>query len=196
MSRIAFPELIQRVRSGDELAIQELVNNYGDALKREIRFSLMDSKLKRVVSESDICQSVIMRLITGIWAGSYDFESSEQLNGLLKRMVKNKIVDLTRYWQAQRRDIRRDATTKNSAEQLENRQQATPSKILADTEMVTKIKNEMNERELQIMELRQSQVNWVTIAESLDGVSSPDAVRKQYSRTIERIVKEFDPFQD
>ena len=107
MQSSTFADLMQRVRGGDDQAVRTLVEEYGDAIRREVRFSLLDGRVRRFVSESDICQSVLTRLCLGLWAGNYEIDDPAQLIGLLKTMVHARVIDWTRHERAQRRDIRR-----------------------------------------------------------------------------------------
>ena len=49
-----FTSLIQRVRAGDEQAVQELVRDYEPFIRRSIRIRLRDPRLRRVFDSTDI----------------------------------------------------------------------------------------------------------------------------------------------
>ncbi len=107
MGPTTFRDLIARIRSGDHEAVRLLQEEYGEALEREVRFALYDSRLRRIIGESDVCQSVLMRFCVGLWAGNYEIETPAQLLALLKTMVRSRVVDWARYAKSDRRDIRR-----------------------------------------------------------------------------------------
>jgi len=54
-----FSQRVTRAQQGDADALERLLTDYGDAIQREIRFCLLVQRLRRVVGESDVYQSVI-----------------------------------------------------------------------------------------------------------------------------------------
>ena len=56
---IPIAELIGRVRDGDARAAEELVRRYEPLIRREVRFRLHDSRLRRVFDSMDVCQPVL-----------------------------------------------------------------------------------------------------------------------------------------
>jgi len=189
MSELTFADLIERLRQGDEAAVQILVDDYSDAIRREVRFSLLDSRIRRMVTESDICQSVFTRFCLGLWAGTYQVEQPEQLVGLLKTMVRAKVVDWTRHAKAQRRDVRRSVPMDTQVGQVQAARDRTPSQIVSDGEVLDRLRQNLSERELKILELRQQQYQWPQIADMLGGETKPEALRKQYERAMSRAIE-------
>src|SRR4051794_40521738 len=100
MENVGFAELVDRAGRGEREAALYLIERYESAIRRQVRFSLMDNKLRRVLEETDICQSVMGQFFNGLGAGRFELEGPEQLIGLLKQMVRNKITDEARYWRA------------------------------------------------------------------------------------------------
>lgn len=185
-----FSELIGRVRGGDSLAVGEFLGQYEDALRREIRFLLLDARLRRIVSESDVCQSVMFRFLVGLWSGQYEVQQPEELMGLLKRMVRCRVADLARHWTAQCRDVRRNISNDNGRE-LENVSAcASPSQRVADAELLEEIRQRLGERPRKILALRQQQMSWDEIARHLGEPARPEALRKQYERALARVARE------
>ena len=95
-----FSDLIDCLRAGDSTAAQRFLDQYGEAVTREVRFVLLDARLRRIVSDSDVCQSVLAQFFFGLWAGKYEFERPADLMGLLRTMVHTRVADLARYWTA------------------------------------------------------------------------------------------------
>ncbi|MCI0462326.1 MAG: ECF-type sigma factor [Gemmataceae bacterium] len=96
MTAEGFAEFLRRIRAGDESAAAELVRQYEPLLRREIRMRLTDPTLHRLVSASDICQSVLLSFFVRAAAGQYELERPEDLRQLLVRMAQNKIADQAR----------------------------------------------------------------------------------------------------
>jgi len=69
MADVTLTTLIERIRRGDSEAVRLFVDEYQGAVEREVRFALLDRRLRRIVSESDVKQSVIMRFVVDLWAG-------------------------------------------------------------------------------------------------------------------------------
>src|SRR5436190_18720469 len=108
MGSPGFAELVSRAGRGEKEATHRLIEQYESAIRRQVRFTLMDNKLRRVLEETDVCQSVMGQFFNGLSAGRFELDGPEQLVGLLKQMVKNKITDQARYWRAGRRDFLRN----------------------------------------------------------------------------------------
>lgn len=82
--------IIQRVRSGDEAAAQELWNRYSDQIVEVARRSLKDSS-RRVQDEEDVAVIAFKSLLAGITAGRFpELDHREQLWRLLMVITTRK----------------------------------------------------------------------------------------------------------
>lgn len=190
MAPITFEELIARVRRGDEEAVQLLIAEYGEAVRREIRFSLFGTHLRRIISESDIYQSVLSRFCIDLWAGRYEFEGPADLRGLLKAMVRARVADTVKYWEAQKRDMRRHADVESGLERVACKPDESPSQIAAQRELTEEFHRRLSAEERQILTLRQQGLGWPAIEKSLGNGRTADAIRKQYERALSRVSAE------
>lgn len=89
-----FADLIQLARQGDEDAVQQLLDVYGEHIFRVVRRNLQ-RRLRRQFDSADIVQDVW----ASFFAGSKrhrTFNSPEELVRALVSMARNKIVDTTR----------------------------------------------------------------------------------------------------
>ncbi|MBL8849020.1 MAG: sigma-70 family RNA polymerase sigma factor [Planctomycetaceae bacterium] len=183
-----FQNLLERVRHGDTAAFAVLVEQYGPAIRREVRFRVLDGKLKRQIEESDILQSVLLRLWLGIWAGELEIDTPEGLYRLLQTMTRNRIVDAVRHWTAECRDVRvQRPINLNLAEASDDR----PSQILEVTETLELLRRTMPERERRILEARQAGRDWDSIAQDLGDGAPSDSVRRQHQRVVMRLLANF-----
>ncbi|NUQ66303.1 MAG: RNA polymerase subunit sigma-24 [Pirellulales bacterium] len=185
-----FSELIRRVQGGDTAAVEEFLGRYEGAIRREIRFLLLDARLRQVVSESDVCQSVVIRFLVGLWSGKYEIGQPEELVGLLKKMVRARVADLARHWTAQRRDVRRNISTENARSVEGMAAEASPSQLVANAELLEEIKRRLSDRQQRILAMRQQRMTWAEIAGELGDTAGPEAVRKQYERALARVAEE------
>src|SRR4051794_9094199 len=136
MENVGFAELVDRAGRGEREAALYLIERYESAIRRQVRFSLMDNKLRRVLEETDICQSVMGQFFNGLGAGRFELEGPEQLIGLLKQMVRNKITDEARYWRAGCRDYMRNVSPRGSADPVEPiSPQPTPRRVVGQNEV-------------------------------------------------------------
>jgi len=185
-----FHELLDRLRAGDEDAARELIDRYGDLVRREIRFRLRDSRLFRVVGESDLFRSAMSRFIWGLQLGKFDVHSPAELAGLLRKIAERRVCGASRFWLAQCRDVRRHADLGNSPETMYASADPTPSKALSEKELVAETIARLPESVRQVLRWRQDGLGWAQIAERMGPAASPDAVRKQYERAIDRVAAE------
>jgi RNA polymerase sigma-70 factor (ECF subfamily) len=180
-----FPELIHRVRGGDEQAAADLVHRYEPEIRREVRFLLRDPFLRRTFDSMDICQSVMGSFFLRAALGEYDLDRPEDLIRLLISMTRNKVVDATRRQRAQRRDHRR--STSLEAVDLEA-STPSPSQIAEGRELLAAFRDRLSDDERQLADLRALGREWADIARQVGGTA--EARRKQLTRAIARVSRE------
>src|SRR5262245_55789534 len=131
----SFQELMSRVRAGDQSAAGELVTRYEPAIRRAVRFRLVDAQLSRLFDSMDICQSVMASFFLRVASGQFDIEQPEQLVKLLSAMARNKLAGQARAQQRQRRDYRRVEGGMPSDQRVID-QEASPSLQVAGHELL------------------------------------------------------------
>jgi DNA-directed RNA polymerase specialized sigma24 family protein len=99
-----FLDLIRRVRGGDPAAAAQLVERYLPAVRRVIRLSLRDSRMRRVLDSMDVCQGVLASFFIRAASGEYDLDSPARLLRLLVVMARNKLVSASRSYYVARRE--------------------------------------------------------------------------------------------
>jgi RNA polymerase sigma factor (sigma-70 family) len=186
MDEPGFSELVEQGRRGDPDAARLLVERYESAIRRQVRFTLRDNRLRRVLEESDICQSVLGQFFVGLWAGRFEFDGPEQLVALLKAMVRHKITSTARYWGAGRRNYRRNLGQHDSEAAVEPPSPGpTPSRIVADAELLAEFERRLSDEERALLALRRQGASWAEVAEHIGG--SPEAARKRFERALDRV---------
>src|SRR5262245_31543761 len=111
-----FEELIRLVRAGDAAAAQELVLRYEGPIRRAARVQLGETRLRRLLDSTDICQSVLASFFMRAALGQYDVDKPQQLVKLLVMMAHNKVIDAARKHAAERH-AHRHVQLGDSAEQ-------------------------------------------------------------------------------
>jgi RNA polymerase sigma factor (sigma-70 family) len=183
----SFRDLLLRVRNRDGAAATELVRRFSPTIRRFIRIRLRDERLRRVVTESDICQSVMASFFVRAALGQYDLESSEQLMALLTRMARNKLANQTTREGAARRDYRRVEADSTGAHELMDTV-PDPADEAAMQELLQRSMTLLSADELRVVELRREGRNWPEIAAELGG--SAEALRKQWERAVKRTLQD------
>lgn len=185
-----FAELLSRVREGDETAFQELVNTYGPAIEREVRFTLLDARLRRFIGESDVYQSVIFRFYVRLRHGDFDIGTPSDLVGLLKGIARTRIAELVRFWHAQRRDVSLDVHDLIAPQSCGRSViQAPVEDLLIQREVAETVRRRMSLHDQRVFEMREQGMSWADISAELNGASC-EALRKQHRRELARIACE------
>jgi RNA polymerase sigma factor (sigma-70 family) len=172
--------------------MEHLLKDYGDAIQREIRFCLLDQRLRRVVGESDVFQSVIVRFALKLREGKYHFDTPSDLVGLLKTMARAHVAHLARFWQARRRDLRKNTGIDAEGVTELSDHDPTASSVVARVELLEFALARLAVRDRQILDWRHENVSWPEIAQRLN-VPSSEALRKQHQRALARAAKEVYP---
>ena len=180
-----FATLMERVRTGDEVAASELVKHYEPEIRRDIRLRLTNPKLRRIVDSMDISQSVFGNFFVRATLGEFELERPEQLLKLLSKMVTNKVIDRHR-----RESSRKLQDTIDDP--IENRDISdgapTASEIVSGAELVSRFKERLSNEELEIANLRRNGVSWSDISQQLG--QNDDELRKRLSRACQRVMTE------
>jgi RNA polymerase sigma factor (sigma-70 family) len=179
-SETPFPELLRRVRAGEETAAAELVRLYEPEVRRAVRMSLTDPRMRRIFDSGDICQSVLANFFVHVMGGSFDLDNQGQLVRLLVAMARNKLVDHARKpgpWKESNAD---PAVLDNMIGSEDS-----PSHIVAQDDLARALRAELTAEERQIGELRSAGMEWSEIAKEVGGTS--DSVRKKLNRAVARV---------
>jgi RNA polymerase sigma-70 factor (ECF subfamily) len=182
-----FDALIQRLRRGDQDAAAELVRRYEPAIRRAVRFRLVDTRLGAMLDSMDICQSVLASFFVRATAGQYDLDQPEQLLKLLVTMARNKLAGQARRQQAERRDYRRLTPVADHARELVA-EGVSPSRQVAAQDLLQEVYRRLSPEERRLAELRNQGADWAAIAAEVGG--SPVALRKRLSRALDRVTRE------
>lgn len=179
-----FSALVERVRNGDEAAAAELVRLYEPEIRRFIRFRLTSPRVRRFVDSFDICQSVLGRFFHYLSDDELDLSEPGKVRAVLMTMTKHRLLDVVAREHAARRDARRvnpggDQSLAALAEEGE-----TPSAILQVEEIVAAIYENLDPDVRTLVQARMNGSDWNELAQM--AASSPEAVRKQVNRAIQK----------
>lgn len=105
--------LVNRWRSGDELAAQEIYDRYVARLVA-LAGSRISPALARRVEPEDVVQSVYKSFFNRSTNARFQIENSGQLWGLLAAITINKVRDKARFHQAGKRNIQAEVSMSSS----------------------------------------------------------------------------------
>ena len=181
-----FADFIRRVRAGDMRAAEELVSRYGPEIRFELRLCLRQRnvRLRRVVDSMDIVQSVMASFFVRAAVGEFQLDDPDRLAHLLMEMARHKLADYVKYYQRQRRDLRREKDLSPGHDVID-RSSETPSQLIAGRELLQMLHDQLSEDERRLAEMRLQGLEWAAIAGVLGG--TPEARRKQLARAVARV---------
>lgn len=181
-----FDTFIARIRAGDASAAEELVKLYEPIVRREIRLHLVDSRLLRVFDSADFAQSVMASFFFRASGGHYDLQSPTDLIRLLVSMARNKLASGARSLLSEKRDGHRHDLSVPVLEQIAEVTE-TPSDVISMLELVTRAREQLNDEEREIADLRGQGKTWEEIAQLLGGKAQ--SRRMQLSRAFDRVTE-------
>jgi DNA-directed RNA polymerase specialized sigma24 family protein len=179
-----FPDLIRRVRSGDEAASTELERLFKPFLMRIARFRLREcgnfAALRREFSSSDICQSVFRSLFLGLKGHRFRFDEPEDLRKLLGTMVRFSVATKAGRSSANLRKVLEDFDGQVWVDRSPG-----PDEKVADRDLVDAVLRRFSGVELEILLMRLDDEPWAEVGRKLGRTA--DAVRIQMNRAVERV---------
>lgn len=183
-----FADFIRRLRAGDERAAEEVVRKYEPIVRRELRMSMTDQRIGRVVDSVDICQSIWSSFFLRAAAGQYDLDTPNHLVKLLMSMAKHKLASQARQQHRQKRDVSRTESDGEMIDGLSDQGQDTPSAIVSGKELLAVMEGKLSEEERQVADLRREGLSWSEVAARLGGTAQ--ARRMQMDRAADRVARQ------
>jgi len=99
--------LIERAREGDQACTNNLSLRLMKHVLQLVRNAL-HSGLRQRLESRDVMQSIVVKVINLIQGGKAEYRSSREWNSYLKGIAEKKIIDLARFYKAEKRDMYRD----------------------------------------------------------------------------------------
>lgn len=186
----SFVELIGQVESGSDEAAAELLDRYGASLRRIARIRLHGSEIRRVLDSQDIFQSVMAIFFQRVQTGDFDLAAPEDMIRLVSTMIRNRVTDKVRRHHAQRRDLRRNLSMQDDSIVVADSMDS-PSVLVSREELIGRFRALLTQQERLLLDERALGYTWQELAERFS--STPDQLRKQLSRAIEKISRQLSP---
>ncbi|WP_437206045.1 RNA polymerase sigma factor [Planctomicrobium sp. SH664] len=158
-----FDVLLQRMRSGSQLAISEVVKQFSPTVYGMIRRRIAQA-VRTVTDSEDVAQSVWRSFFEGL-DQQYLIQSPEQLRALLGKMASNKAVDCGRRHFARQQH---GETIKQPVDTVPlPSTDPSPSEVLMAKECLSKIVKSVPPRFAQAVSMRAQGIPVETIARTL-----------------------------
>jgi len=182
----AFHQLLQKIRTGDPIAIAQFVREYEPFLLRAAR-RRFGHDLRSAADSADVCQSVLMNFVVRAGNGEFEFQSPDDMHRLLAVMVRNKVASWRRRESAECRDRdRAQALGEAAAAVIDST--IGPASRVAHEDLVRAARERLTPDERELVELRAQGLEWHAIAERSG--ENPAVLRKRLSRALNRVAKE------
>lgn len=182
-----FDELLRNARTGDEIAMSELVKRYEPEVRMVARARL-GAVLRPHLDSVDLVQSVHKSLLLGLRAERYDISSPEKLVALATTIVRRKVA---RQWRKLKRQQRLSGQQHSENSDLPNLlatisgSDNDPAATVAIREATEHVLQELSDVEKHVIELRLEGFTTVEVARQL-GLDA-DVLRVKLSRLRRRL---------
>jgi RNA polymerase sigma factor (sigma-70 family) len=143
-------KLIAAYRQGDEAAATELLEKYYVRLLELIRRQL-GWKLRDLEGSTDVAQSVFRSFFSQVRENRVQIAPDNSLWPLLVTIALNKVRNLGKYWQREKRDPGRQIRLEGQDDPLENG--PSPQDVAAVKELVDRLLEPFTPRRRRIIEL-------------------------------------------
>lgn len=193
--------LIQRAKTGDREAVEELYVRYVPRVLAAVRCRL-GPELRRKVESWDVLQEVMLESLKTV--DDFDPRSEGAFLHWLSQVALNRIRDMNDFFRARKRDMQREqppaagsVAEKSPLHEVAVESLPTPSQVLMLAEDVAQLERALDQLSAEDRELIVSRKlegrTFGEIAEEL-GVSA-DAVRMRTNRALARLVQAFEQEQ-
>jgi DNA-directed RNA polymerase specialized sigma24 family protein len=173
-------EFFALIKSGDESAVEAMLEEMDPFLRRVIRMRLLDGRLRRAVDTTDILQSLLKDFLRQGAPGEPEESSSDQLCAYLAAAVRHKV-------QTRLRKERRHAGSLP-----EEWQPASPEpdvgKPVEDQDFALAIRSRLDESTGSLFDLKAQGLTWQEVAAKVGGRA--DALRMRLNRAVAAVLTE------
>ncbi len=177
-------ELIRRARSGDEAASADLVRRIEPLIQRVIRIRMgprgRRGPIGHELSSADVCQSILQSLFLGLREDRYRFDRPEDLEKLLRVMIRLRVAAKARRSSVRLRTLFDDFEREGWPDSA-----PAPEQGVTDQDLVEAILRGFTDVELEILTMWLDGATWADIGLKLG--CKADAVRIRTSRALGRV---------
>lgn len=183
----SFEALLAQLDAGDDEAAARVFHRFADRLIALARSQLQPG-LQGKVDPEDVLQSVFRSFFRRQRAGQFQLDSWDSLWGILTVMTLRKCGHLKAYFQAARRDVRREEQrTAEAIQALGNlcAREPTPDEAAGLTDLLERVLRDFEERERRIVSLHLQGYSHAEIGEEVGRAER--TVRRTIARARKRL---------
>lgn len=191
--------LVTLAKAGDNSALDQLCKVYGERVRRIIRLR-MGKEIRSKLDSMDLVQDAFVSVLEDL--GDFTYRSEGDFLRWLSKIAENRIRDNVDKLHADKRDIRKEVSLRNSVQTTEDRFAGTPGPVTNTTpSLIISTREELNKLEKAIDEL-QPGYREVIILKKIEGLSykeigdrlgkSTDAVGMLVSRAMVSLISTFE----
>lgn len=183
----SFSDLLAQLQGGDNQAAERIFHRFAGQLIALARSQLQQGLLRKLDPE-DVLQSVFRSFFRRHQAGQFQLDSWDSLWGILTVMTLRKCGHLKEYFQAARRDVRREE--QNTAEAIQTlgnicAREPTPEEAARLTDLLEHVLRDFDERERNIISLHLQGYSHAEIAAEVGRAER--TVRRTIARARKRL---------
>jgi RNA polymerase sigma-70 factor (ECF subfamily) len=182
-----FPELLVRLRRGEEDAVREFIGAYEPFIRRSLRRRMARGRRFAVADSDDLCQSVLAGFLVRAAAGEYDLAEASDLERLLVGMIRNKVAALARR-EAHRQGDRVRFRLLESGEDPAGDSGEDPARVVAARDLLAQVRERLAPQERILLDHRQAGRSWDEVAAVVG--ESAAVLRKRLSRALRAVAVE------
>lgn len=142
--------LVTLAKRGDQTAVEQLCNIYGERVRRIIRLRI-DRKLRPKIDSIDVVQDALVLALDGLQ--DFTYRNEGDFLRWLSTIAENKLRDILDKFHAEKRDIRREIPFKNVETNIkegsfgfaEPMQTTTPSVLLSRKEDLDRLERAIDD---------------------------------------------------
>jgi RNA polymerase sigma-70 factor (ECF subfamily) len=185
----SFPEMMGRLRSGDDSAARAVFDRYSRRLVALAR-QRFDRRLASRVDPEDVVQSAFKSFFIRHRNGAIRLDDWDELWGMLALITLRKCVDRVDYLRAGRRDVRREVSAPEGEDppwQFAPGREPRPEEAVALSEAVDRLFRAVDDDDRPILELSLQGYSTAEIGlRTGRALRSVQRVREQIRKRIER----------
>lgn len=179
MEQTRVHELLNSAMNGCDESAREFVQEFERQIRLEIRTGIARSGLGQMIDSVDIAQSVFTSFLLAARSGEVPQAEPQNTISALMRIARDKLAQKVKFYQAEKRDLRRNEGTVEQYAFLHS-PGVGPNDRVAQTDLVQRLRDHVGDDDFHLIELRASGCSWGEIGEATG--STADACRMRLAR--------------
>jgi len=183
--------LVALAKEGDEAAINQLCNVYGERVRRMIRLRL-DRKFRPKLDSVDVVQDALILALDGL--KDFTYKNEGDFLRWLSKIAENRLRDIFDKYQAEKRDVHKEIPLKKEGRSTEGGSIGAAGPMRTTTPSIIACRKEAMDRLEKALDTLKPEYKEVIVLKKIEGLSHAEiaeklgknsgAVRMQLARAI------------